>query len=136
MPSVEVVYSALGPVRTVRGATGVELSRSTRDLRVGQDASEVLQKFKNVLLATGSETLKVRLNELSPIGRTIRMDQFIGGIPVLYGAVSVGVEDAGSGASTVLRSLREIRCGTSSTPERLPTRAFGTIRGVDDCGPG
>ena len=94
MSSVEVVYSALGPVRTVRGATGVELSRSTRDLKEGREAPEVLQKFKDVLLAAGSETLKVRLNRLSAIGRTIRMDQFIGGVPVLYGSVSVGIDDA------------------------------------------
>lgn len=94
MPSVEVVYSVLGPVRTIRGATGVELSRSTRDLKTGQEAPEVLQKFKDVLLAAGRETLKVRLNHLSAIGRTIRMDQSIGGIPVLYGSVSIGVDDA------------------------------------------
>jgi Zn-dependent metalloprotease len=61
---------------------------------VGEDASEILQKFKDVLLATGGETLKVRWNENSSIGRTIRMDQSIGGIPVLYGTVSVGVDDA------------------------------------------
>jgi hypothetical protein len=94
MPSVEVEYSSLGPVRTVRGATGVELSRPTLDLAAGADASELLQKFKDALLATGSETLKVGVNELRPIGRTIRTDQFIGGIPVLYGNVSVVVDDS------------------------------------------
>jgi hypothetical protein len=94
MPSVEVEYSSLGPVRSVRGATGVELSRQTRDLRAGEDASELLQKFKDALLATGSETLKVGVNDLRQIGRTIRTDQFIGGIPVLYGQVSVVVDDA------------------------------------------
>jgi hypothetical protein len=94
MPSVTVVYSALGPVRSVQGATGIELSRAARDLQPGQDASEVLQKFKDVLLAADSETLKVRLNRMDAIGRTIRMDQFINGIPVLHGAVSVGVDDA------------------------------------------
>lgn len=94
MPSVEVVYSSLGPVRMVQGATGVELSRSTRDLAEGQSASEILEKFKDVLLATGGETLKVRLNDLSTIGRTIRTDQFIDGIPVLYGGVSVGIDDS------------------------------------------
>lgn len=94
MPSVEVVYSALGPVRSLQGATGIELSKSTRDLKEGQGAPEVLQKFKDVLLAAGSETLKVRLNRADAIGRTIRMDQFINGIPVLYGTVSVGIDEA------------------------------------------
>jgi Zn-dependent metalloprotease len=54
----------------------------------------VLHKFKDVLLAAGSETLKVRLNRMDAIQRTIRMDQFIGGIPVLHGSVSVGIDDA------------------------------------------
>jgi hypothetical protein len=94
MPSVEVVYSALGPVRSLNGTTGIVLSRSTRDLKEGQGAPEVVDKFKDVLLAAGSETLKVRLNRVSAIGRTIRMDQFINGIPVLYGTVSLGIDDA------------------------------------------
>ena len=114
MPSVEVVYSALGPVKSVQGSTRIELSRSTLDLKVDQDASEVLQKFKDVLLATGSETLKVRLNLVNQVRRTIRMDQFIRGIPVLYGRVSVGVDDA-TGLVTIL--------GASFLPDRgLPSR--------------
>jgi hypothetical protein len=34
------------------------------------------------------------LNHLSAIGRTLRLDQSINGIPVLYGSVSVGIDDA------------------------------------------
>jgi hypothetical protein len=89
MPSVKVAYSALGPVRSVEGSTGIVLSSRTRNLKAGQDAPEVLQKFKDVLLATGSETLKVRLNQLSATDRFIKTDQFINGIPVLYGGVSL-----------------------------------------------
>jgi len=94
MPSVEVAYSALGPVRSIQGATGTVLSRATRDLGDGQEATEILQKFKDVLLATGSETLKVRRNDDSVVGRIIMMDQFIGSIPVLYGSVGVTLDDA------------------------------------------
>jgi hypothetical protein len=36
MPSVEVAYSALGPVRSIQGATGIVLSRATRDLGTGR----------------------------------------------------------------------------------------------------
>ncbi|MGH8249602.1 MAG: hypothetical protein ACREVI_02715 [Steroidobacteraceae bacterium] len=67
MPSVKVAYSALGPVRSVEGATGIELSNATRNLNEGQAAAEVLQKFKDVLLTTGSETLTVRLNRVSGV---------------------------------------------------------------------
>jgi Zn-dependent metalloprotease len=101
MPSVTVVYSTLGPVRSVEGATGIVLSSSTRNLDAGKPAPEVLQKFKDVLLAAGTETLKVRVNRLNAVRRTIRMEQFIDGIPVLHGSVSVGVEDA-TGVVTVL----------------------------------
>lgn len=94
MPAVKVVYSALGPVRSVQGATGIVLSNGVRNFKAGDDASEVLQKFKDVLLAAGSEALKVRLNRSDAIGRTIRLDQSINGIPVLYGSVSVGIDDA------------------------------------------
>jgi Zn-dependent metalloprotease len=94
MPSVKVAYSALGPVRSVEGPTGIVLSSSTRNLRAGETAPEVLQKFKDVLLATGSETLKVSLNQMSASDRFIAMDQFINGIPVLYGSVSVQIEEA------------------------------------------
>jgi Zn-dependent metalloprotease len=94
MPSVEVAYSALGPVRSIQGATGIVLSRATRDLGDGQEAREILQKFKDVLLATGSETLKIRRNDDSVVGRIIMVDQFIGDIPVLYGSVGVTLDDA------------------------------------------
>ncbi|HKR33397.1 MAG TPA: M4 family metallopeptidase [Steroidobacteraceae bacterium] len=98
MPSVTVAYSALGPVRSLEGPTGIVLSSATRNLKAGQNASEVLQKFKDVLLATGGETLKISGNQMSGTGRHryIAMDQFISGIPVLYGSVSLRFEE-GSG---------------------------------------
>ncbi len=98
MPSVKVAYSALGPVRSVEGATGVVLSSPARNFKAGDNASEVLQKFKDALLATGSETLRVSGIQMSATGRHryVATDQFINGIPVLYGSVSVRFEE-GSG---------------------------------------
>jgi hypothetical protein len=61
------------------------------------------------LLATGGETLKVRWNASDPPVHTIMMDQFIGGIRVLYGSVSVTVDDA-NGLVTTL--------GASFLPDR------------------
>jgi hypothetical protein len=95
MPSVEVTYSALGPVRLVQGAIGIVLSSETRNLERGQEAPELLQKFKNVLLAMGSETLKVSRNERPPGQyRYLTTDLFINGIPVLYGGVSLKIDEA------------------------------------------
>jgi hypothetical protein len=95
MPSVEVTYSALGPVRLVQGATGIVLSSETRNLERGQEAPELLQSFKNVLLAMGNETLKVERNERPPGQyRYLTLDQFINGVPVLYGGVSVQIDEA------------------------------------------
>jgi Zn-dependent metalloprotease len=103
MPSVKVAYSALGPVRSVEGPTGIVLSNPTRHLQAGSAAPEILQKFKDVLLAAGSETLKVRGNQMSAAGRHryIDTDQFINGIPVLYGSVSLRFEE-GSGLVDLL----------------------------------
>lgn len=117
MPSVKVAYSALGPVRSVEGATGVVLSSRARGLKKGEDASEILQKFKDVLLATGSETLKVSGIQMSATGRHryLTTDQFISGIPVLYGSVSLRFEE-GSGLVDTL--------GASFLPDRgLPRQA-------------
>jgi hypothetical protein len=98
MPSVKVAYSALGPVRSVEGATGVVLSTHARSLKNGEDAAEILQSFKDVLLAAGSETLKVSGIQMSATGRHryVTTAQFINGIPVLYGSVSLRFEE-GSG---------------------------------------
>lgn len=98
MPSVKVAYSALGPVRSVEGATGVVLSPRARNFKNGEDASEVLEKFKDVLLAAGNETLRVSGIQMSATGRHryVTTDQFINGIPVLYGGVSLRFEE-GSG---------------------------------------
>jgi hypothetical protein len=102
MPSVEVTYSALGPVRSLQGATGIVLSSETRNLQRGHETPELLQKFKNVLLATGIETLKVERNERPPGPyRYFTAHQFINDVPVLYGGVSVQIDEA-SGLVEVL----------------------------------
>jgi vibriolysin len=95
MPSVTVSYSALGPVRLIQGDLGIVLSGQTRALRKGQPAPELLAKFGDVLLANGTERLSIRLNQLNSTGdRMIKLQQSIGGIPVLYGSVSLTVSEA------------------------------------------
>ena len=60
------------------------------------EPNRAIIQFKDVLLAAGSETLKVSGIQMSAAGRHryITTDQFINGIPVLHGSVSLRVEDA------------------------------------------
>jgi hypothetical protein len=81
MPSVLVEYSSRGTVRSIRGDTGVVLPDSVRLLTEGASAAVVLDAFRAVLLATGSETLTVTRNALGQI----RADQSIRDIPVVHG---------------------------------------------------
>ncbi len=95
MPQVEVQYSALGPVMTIRGDTGVVLPASIRELEMGAPAPLVLNAFRDALLATGSETLTVGRNYQSlPGQRHIRFDQSIRGIPVTDGFFGIELDEA------------------------------------------
>ena len=95
MPLVRVAYTALGPVWLVEGSTGIALSSQARNLKAGQSAPEILQKFSDVLLATGSETLEIGYTG-SVGGRmwVIHTNQFINGVRVLGGGVSVRIDEA------------------------------------------
>lgn len=97
MPSVKVTYSNLGLVRHVEGDTGIALGNYGRALQQGNSGAEVLEKFGDVLLASGEETLTVRLNMF----RVVKLDQSIHGIPVLHGGVSLTI-DEGTG---IVRSI-------------------------------
>ncbi len=93
MPAVDVIYTRLGTVREITGDTGVSLSEPDR-LREGDSAREILEKFQDVLLASGSESLIIRENEKHPIeGRNISVYECIRGIPVIPGAISISVDD-------------------------------------------
>lgn len=94
MPEVQVQYSVHGPVRWISGDTGVVLPDSVRQLEAGSSAKVVLDAFRSVLLATGSETLTVTHNRLSPPKqREIRAEQSIRGMPVVNGEVAVTLDE-------------------------------------------
>jgi hypothetical protein len=89
MPSIKVTYSSLGLIRLIEGDTGIVLSNQAHALREGESGAEVLDKFRDVLLANGEETLTVRLN----MSRVVKLDQSISGIPVLHGGVSITIDE-------------------------------------------
>jgi hypothetical protein len=95
MPSVKASYSNLGLISLIEGHTGIVLSNQMRASKRGDAGAEVLDKFRDLLLARGEETLVVRLNTASPTrARVVKLDQSIRGIPVLHGVVSVTIDEA------------------------------------------
>lgn len=87
-------YSSQGPIQNIDGDTGVVLPRHTRNLEKGDSGAEVLQFFKDVLLAIGNETLELSDNTLvDPSTRNLTFSQSIRGIPVVFGIVSIEVND-------------------------------------------
>src|SRR5262249_9511218 len=94
MPDVEVEYTEQGPIRWVKGDTGVVLPESVRRLDAGASAKFILDAFGAVLLATGSETLTVTQNlSGSPKERMIHTEQSIRGVPVVNGNVALTFDE-------------------------------------------
>lgn len=93
-------YSSQGPIQTIDGDTGVDLPGGARDLKKGESGAVILQLFKDVLLATGTETLVARENtRLDPSTRNLSFSQSIRGIPVIFGDVTVEVNEETSRVS-------------------------------------
>lgn len=83
-------YSTQGPVSWLEGETGVVLPSRVRDLKKGDSGRDILEVFKDVLLATGSETLVVHDNRIvDDSTRTLSLTESINGIPVIYGVISL-----------------------------------------------
>lgn len=87
-------YSKRGPVRHLRGNTGIVLPAGIANLKPGDSGSEVLQRFKDVLLAKGTEALVVTRNDERSGARSLRLSQEIQGIPVVQGFVGVNFDDS------------------------------------------
>lgn len=89
-----IEYSAQGPVQSIDGWTGLALAGNARMLKKGDSGAEVLQQFKDLLLAAGSETLEVRYNNFVDAStRNLTLAQSIHGIPVLFSVVTVEYND-------------------------------------------
>jgi hypothetical protein len=85
-----VEYSALGPVESVVGDTGINLPADVPFRPEGAPASDLLPLFKDILLATGTENLGVRENSVwYGQGGELVLSQSIRGIPVANGLISL-----------------------------------------------
>src|SRR5262245_61931808 len=67
MPQVEVDYGAYGRIRKIEGHSGVVLS-STAQLKQGEKAPELLYRMKGLLMASGTESLVVKVSGRDPMG--------------------------------------------------------------------
>jgi len=85
-----VAYSALGPVESVVGDTGINLPADAPFRPEGAPASDLLPLFKDILLATGTENLSVQENSVwYGQGGELVLSQSIRGIPVANGLISL-----------------------------------------------
>jgi Zn-dependent metalloprotease len=107
MQSVDIAYDdAKGIVSMIHGDMGISLSSRIRAAQRGDSGSEILGKLRAVLLANGDESLVIVSNESTgKARRTIKADQFIGGIPVLYGAVAVEFDESTGSIVTMASSF-------------------------------
>ncbi len=137
MPRVNVAYAINGTVREVRGSTGVYFSDAGRSFVVDTSAPKVLDAFGSLVLAAGTEELRVtKVNDpqvrtsdgISFTARTIKFKQYIRGRPVLLGWANIGVnEDTGEVTAFVSHFLpdrglpREPRITSARAAESLLT---------------
>jgi len=85
-----VAYSALGPVESVVGDTGIDLAADAPFRPEGAPASDLLPLFKDILLATGAENLTVQENSVwYGHGGELVLSESIRGIPVVNGLISL-----------------------------------------------
>jgi hypothetical protein len=94
--SVESVeYSLHGPIKQLRGITGIVLPANIVKRKEGKSADDILPLFADILLASGTESLIVREHR-DQFGseRALMLTQSIRGIPVLQGVLAIGYDTA------------------------------------------
>lgn len=85
-----VEYSPRGPITSVVGQTGIVLPADASLRQKGATATDILPMLKDVLLATGSESLRVQENSVfCGAEKTLELAQFIRGILVINGFISM-----------------------------------------------
>lgn len=120
-------YSLRGPVHYIKGDTGVVLPSYVANLKEGDSGVEFLQLFKDILLASGTETLKVTRSEARPSSaRRLVFSQSIRGIPVIDGLVAVEYDDATSRVSDFIANFVPDR-GLTRDPKISATRAEQSV---------
>jgi hypothetical protein len=92
MKLTELRYSPLGPVRSIQGDLRIVLPQSARRLRKGDFAPDVLSLIKDVLLATGDESVVVKKHYSTESPAKLSLSQSIDGIPVFTGGVAMSYD--------------------------------------------
>lgn len=100
-------YSRQGPVTEIVGDTGVDLPPAVTSLKEGDTDSAIVDLFGDVLLARGTESLRVHSHFAvgDSTKRTIKLLQSIRGIPVLNGGVALSYDDATKRVTTFVANF-------------------------------
>jgi hypothetical protein len=76
-------YSLRGPIKFIRGQTGIVLPADIAGRKEGDSADDILPLVADVFLANGTESFRVKDNEFrNGSERRLRLEQFIGDMPV------------------------------------------------------
>ena len=133
-------YSRLGPVKSLRGKTGIVLPADISERKEGDTADDILPLLKDILLAAGTESLSVGHDSSGPRGRSRRFEQRIRGLPVFNGFFGLEYDDLSKEISTVAaiflpdRGLPEKPTVTAEWAEKqafeiVSTRRLGCMPG-------
>jgi len=93
-----VEYSRLGSVKRIVGSKGLVLPSGVHDLMEGDSADDVFQLLRDLLLANGTETLRVTRHDEAGYQpdrslRTLRLSQEIRGIPVVNSFLGINYHE-------------------------------------------
>jgi hypothetical protein len=88
----ELEYSASGPIVSLHGTTGIVLPRSVRTLKKGDSAAEIFALLKDILLANGTEEVRVEAFKRDPY--SLRLSHSIRSIPVRNGNIAIEYDPA------------------------------------------
>lgn len=137
--SVESVeYSLRGPIKQLRGNTGIVLPANIVKRKEGKSADDILPLFADILLASGTESLTVRehRNQLGS-ERALMLTQSIRGIPVLQGVLAVGYDTATRRVTTVTanfipdRDLPRVPRLSAKQAEQVVPKALAIAEKID-----
>jgi hypothetical protein len=111
-------YSQLGPVKSLRGKTGIVLPADISERREGDSADDIVPLLEAILLAAGTESLSVGHDGVGLGARSRRFTQRIRGLPVFNSFLGLEYDD---------RSKEVLRVAARFLPNRgLPEKATVT----------